>query len=172
MIIGLAALGENREIGQDNKLPWHIPTDMAFFRKKISDQMVLVGRKTYESMGERPLRRCQKVFVLSQRKKMPLFSTDHILLTRKEEVFEHLPQGVKEKKEDPILWILGGSAVYEAFLNEMHQLWLTHIQATYPQADSFFPNFQAHGSWRCQEEIVPPQPPKETPCIFRLWEKV
>ncbi|NLL63770.1 MAG: dihydrofolate reductase [Ruminococcaceae bacterium] len=131
MISMIAAVGKNLEIGKDNKLIWHFPRDMKFFRKTTEGHTVIMGRKTFESLGK------------------PLKNRHHIVLTTKESWHHEnaetmcfvddaiLIYGSLDKEEN---FVIGGGEIYEQFLPYANKLYLTEIDAS-ADADVFFPNF-------------------------------
>lgn len=130
MISIIAAIGKNNELGSKNQLIFHLKEDMQFFKATTMGHSVLMGRKTFESIGR------------------PLPGRTNYVVTRHPEL---LPEGVEpvvelEKSLDnwqnstEELFIIGGGAVYEAALPFADTLYLTEVDAT-ADADTFFPTF-------------------------------
>ncbi|MDO4741994.1 MAG: dihydrofolate reductase [Candidatus Saccharibacteria bacterium] len=126
----IAAIGKNYELGKDNKLVFHIKEDMKFFREKTSGHPVLMGRKTFESIGR------------------PLPNRQNYVVTRNPEL---LPDGVepvsnlkdfleKNATLDLEIFVIGGASIYAEALPYAKNLYLTEIDAKVP-ADAFFPTF-------------------------------
>lgn len=127
-MIGLiACIGKNREIGKDNKLCFHIKEDMAFFKKKTSGKAVLMGRKTYESIGS-PLKNRINYVVTSN----PDSLDGNVIACLNLEAF------LKNYKED--VFIIGGASVYAQALPYADVIYLTEVDAD-ADADAFFPEF-------------------------------
>lgn len=124
----IAAMGQNRGIGLQGKLPWHLPEDLRFFREKTLGQVVVMGRKTYESVG-RPLPKRENV-VLSR-------TVSTIAGVR---VVAALSE-VDALAGDREVWIAGGSEIYALALPYCAELWLTRVHQS-PTADAFFPPFE------------------------------
>jgi dihydrofolate reductase len=138
MISIIAAIGKNRELGKDNKLLWRIPEDMKRFKDLTLGQVVIMGRKTYESLPTkfRPLPdRINIVVTKSQNWKMPgcliSNSLDEAILKAKE-----------FKKE---IFIIGGASIYSQGLKYADKLYLTLVDKEYPDADVFFPDYKDFG---------------------------
>lgn len=124
----IAAMGENRAIGFRGKLPWHLPDDLKFFKEKTLGQVIVMGRKTYESIG-RPLPKRDNV-VLSR----TLGSIEGVKVIRDLSEVDALAGG----KE---VWIVGGAELYTQALPHCAELWLTRVFMS-PEADAFFPPFE------------------------------
>lgn len=125
-------MGKNREIGKDNKLLWDLPEDMKHFRKRTKKKAVIMGRKTFESIGN-PLPNRQNI-VLSRNKDLKIEGVE--VFDDIEKAFEHLE--AQDKKE---VMIIGGSSIYEEAFYFATHLSLTIVEENFPEADSFFPAF-------------------------------
>lgn len=129
----IAAIGENRELGKDNKLLWHIPEDMKRFQTLTTDHVVIMGRKTYESIGKALPNRINIIITKDKTYQAP----DCIITYSLEEAI-HLAK-TKEQKE---IFIIGGGQIYEQAMKYADKLYLTVIEKEFP-ADTFFPDFTA-----------------------------
>lgn len=130
MISIVVAKGNRNEIGKNNKLLWKLPEDMKHFKKLTTGKTVIMGRKTYESIG-RPLPNRMNVVVSSN------MEDPHIPNLN---VFRSLDDAYNHYKEylDEI-FIIGGSSIYEYFKDKCDKLYITEVNDIYPGADSFFP---------------------------------
>jgi len=128
-VVAIAAMAENRAIGQGNKIPWNVPEDMKWFREATRGKTLLMGRKTYESIG-RPLPH-RRTVVLT-RLAVPI---DDVAVIAS---LTDLPQVLGEAEE---LWVCGGSEIYALTLSWWDELWLTRIKRTV-EGDAFFPAFE------------------------------
>lgn len=121
----IAAVGRNFEIGRGNELPWKCSADLRLFRELTHGFTVIMGRKTAQSLGK------------------PLPGRRNVMLTRSQGI--EVPQGIQSAsverclREFPNAWVIGGSAVYEAMLSHVTEVWLSHINVEVPDADAFFP---------------------------------
>ena len=131
----IAAMDRNRLIGNKNQLPWHLPADLAHFKKVTMGKPVIMGRKTFESIGR------------------PLPGRTNIVLTRSADfhaenvlVAQSLQQALEYAAGNDEVMIIGGSSIYELALPEANRLYMTYVQDTC-QGDAWFPDFDL-GQWR------------------------
>lgn len=131
MISMIAAVGKNFELGKDNDLIWHLPSDMKFFRTTTKGSTIIMGRKTFESLGG----------LLPKR--------HHVVLTRNS-AFEYEGVEVFEKIEDILAkyenieeecFVIGGGEIYKQFLPYAKKMYLTFIDDECKDAETFFPTF-------------------------------
>ncbi len=124
----IAAIGKNRELGRDNTLMWNLPGDMRFFRTTTSGSTVIMGRKTYESIG-RPLPKRENI-VISRNTELKIEGV---------RIVSSLDEAIVAANGDA--FVIGGASIYAAALPIADELILTEINMTYPGADVFFPEF-------------------------------
>lgn len=136
----IAAMDRNNAIGADNKLLWHLPADMAFFKKMTTGKTVLMGRKTYESLG-RPLPNRRNIVLTRQ----------HGLEIEGCEVVHDMKE-VLERFRGEELMVIGGAEIYELALPYADQLLLTEVEANMEGSDAFFPKFDK-SEWRLSESV-------------------
>ncbi len=125
----IVAIGESGQIGKDNRLLWNIPSDLKNFKKITSGHSILMGRKTFESIG-RPLPKRENIIISSQHDFMPPSC----------KVVRGIDEGVryaKEKGEDE-LFIIGGGRIYRECLKMADRIYLTRVDYN-QDADTFFP---------------------------------
>ncbi len=138
----IVAMGANREIGKDNDLMWHLPVDMRFFKEKTLGHPVIMGRKNYESIPEkyRPFKDRLNIVVSSQND----YSAPGCVL------FQDLAAATEYAKlqDQDEVFIIGGGQIYnEAIrLNLANTMYITHIDGVFPDAHTFFPEFEME-SW-------------------------
>lgn len=136
MINIIAAIGKNRELGAKNKLLWHIPEDMERFKTLTVGQVVIMGRKTYESIPEkfRPLP--HRVNIIVTRDENYQINNENVFVSHSiEDAIE------KARKFDKEIFIIGGAQIYEQSLKYADKLYLTLVDKEYPEADVFFPDY-------------------------------
>lgn len=129
MISMIAAVGKNLELGKDNNLIWHIPADMKFFKETTMGHIVVMGRRTYESIpGGLPGR---EIIVISTRP-----------VQGDVQAYNNI-NSVVDKYEDgnTEIFICGGASIYRQFLPYANKLYLTEIDSEASDADTFFPEF-------------------------------
>ena len=122
----IAAIGKNNELGKDNKLLWNLKDDLKFFREKTNYQTIIMGRKTFESPPK----------LLPNRRHVVLSQSDNF---PSEVIVYHQIQDLLENEQDG--FIIGGGKIYTLLLNYANKLYLTEIDKTYKDADTYFPNF-------------------------------
>ena len=130
-LTAIVAMTSDRVIGRDGGLPWHLPEDLAFFKKTTLGHPIVMGRKTYESIG-RPLPKRRNI-VLTRDKN---WAAEGVEVIHRPGDLEHLP------KLNGQVFIIGGSEVYAAFLPKLEDLLVSHIFEDY-EGDTWFPDFKA-----------------------------
>ena len=125
----IAAMSENRAIGNRGKLPWQIPEDFAWFKHKTMGGTLIMGRKTYETIGKALPGR--ETVVLSRNPGPPDITTCADIPAL-EEKLRRLPRP---------WWICGGSEIYRQFLRQCSVLYLTRVKRVV-SGDAFFPAFE------------------------------
>lgn len=130
MISMICSVGKNRELGKNNGLVWHIPRDMKFFKDTTMGHVVVMGKKTYESLPGNLLGR--KMVVLSTNN----IDNDNIEIVNS--IDEILDRYLDIEGE---VFIIGGASLYSQFLKYANRLYLTEINDSNDEADTFFPEF-------------------------------
>ncbi|MFC4347567.1 type 3 dihydrofolate reductase [Kordiimonas lipolytica] len=132
----IVAMAEDRAIGRDNDMPWHLPADLKYFKATTMGKPIVMGRKTYESIG-RPLPGRRNIVVTRN----AAWSADGV------EVVPSL-QAAKEAVADAgEAMIIGGAQIYGQCLDVADRLYITEIDITVPDADAWFPAFNKD-DWR------------------------
>jgi len=128
----IVAASENNVIGCNGGLPWDIPEDMKFFRNKTKGKIIIMGRKTFESVGH------------------PLPNRLNLVITRQKdykaegaEVFPNLEKAMEYAKTrisdyDPEIFVIGGGEIYKQSLNQMDTVYLTRIHKSI-EGDAYYP---------------------------------
>lgn len=127
MIKIIVAVAPNNVIGKENKIPWHLPSDLANFKRKTMGQTVIMGRKTFESINVKLKNRT--IIVLS--KEMDYRPKGILVAHSKDEALNLVP-----KAQD--IFIAGGENVYKEFLEEAEEIQMTNIYQKF-EGDTFFP---------------------------------
>lgn len=139
MLAAVVAYGANRVIGVDGGLPWHLPSDMRFFRELTTGHPVIMGRATYESIPER-------FRPLPGRRNLVL-SRDPAYAAAGAEVFARLDAAIAAAGGDG--FVIGGGATYEAAMPLLDRIYATEVEAS-PEGDTHFPELGPE--WRLVEE--------------------
>jgi len=134
MISIIAAMTKHRVIGNKGKLPWHLPAELAYFKKMTLGKPVLMGRRTYESIGH-PLPH-RRTLVLTQQK----------LLIPGCEVYASLAEVWSSVSEPEELMVIGGAILFQQTLPLAQRLYLTIIDCDLP-GDAYFPDWNP-AEWR------------------------
>lgn len=141
MISLIAAIASNRALGKGNKLIYAIPEDLKRFRKITSNHPIIMGRKTFESVG-RPLPNRTNIVVTSN-KRHALLAKRGEQVTRDIKIVNSLEDAIQEAKNSPgseEIFIIGGGQIFEQSINLADKLYLTIIEDN-PEADTFFPDY-------------------------------
>lgn len=128
-LTAIVAMTPERVIGRDGMLPWRLPEDLAFFKRVTSGHPVVMGRKTYESIG-RPLPQRRNIVLTRD----PGWSAQGVEVIHRPEELKALP-GLEGR-----VFIIGGSEIYAAFLPETDDLLVSHVFAAH-EGDTRFPEF-------------------------------
>lgn len=135
----IAAMSQNRVIGRDGSLPWHLPTDLARFKSITTGHTVIMGRKTFESVGK------------------PLPNRRTIIITRNNDyqcadvfIAHSLDEALDHAAHEDEIFILGGETVYRIALPRADRLYLTIIHATI-EGDTYFPTLD-FDDWKLVED--------------------
>jgi len=132
MISIIAAIGKNNELGKKNQLLWNLPADMKHFRETTKGHTVIMGRKTFESIGK------------------PLPNRKNIVITR-DKSYQHHGIEVAHSLDGTInsvgtalargdeVFIIGGAEIYKQAMSIADKLYITHVDTTDMDADAFFP---------------------------------
>ena len=136
----IVAHAHHRVIGKDNDMPWHLPADLAYFKKTTLGKPIIMGRKTFESIG-RPLPG-RKNIVISRDKN---YKKDGI------EVVNSVEQALLLIKEVEEIMVIGGGAIYQHCLPFAHRLYITHIDGDI-DGDTQFPKYDTEADWKLVSE--------------------
>lgn len=146
MISIIAAIGKNRELGKNNQLLWHIKADMVRFKRLTLNNVVIMGRKTYQSLPKkfRPLPQRINIIVSKQKN----FTYEPIIIVHS------IEEAIKKAKEfNKEIFIAGGASIYQQTLPLADKLYLTLVEKEFPDADVYFPSFENLFFKKNKEEI-------------------
>ncbi len=141
MIIALmVAMGKNHVIGKDNQLPWHLPADLAHFKAITMGKPIVMGRKTFESIGK------------------PLPGRRNVVISRQNnrtipgcEVFQSIDEALRALSEHDEVMIIGGANIFEQTLSLANKLYVTVIEAEF-DGDAFFPTWDEK-QWKIISDV-------------------
>jgi len=133
-LTGIVAMTPERVIGKDNDMPWHLPEDLKMFKATTKGHPIVMGRKTWDSIGR------------------PLPGRQNIVLTRNTEWSADGAEVINEPDDlsrltlqDEHVFIIGGAQVYEMFLPYLDGLYVSHVFDS-PAGDTYFPEFEQYFS--------------------------
>ena len=132
MIITIAAIGINNELGKDNQLIWHLPNDFKRFKALTTGHYIIMGRKTFESFPK------------------PLPNRTHVIITRQKNytvenciIVDSLEKAIAACPKDEDIFIIGGGEIYYQSIEIADKIDLTRVHTTI-EADTFFPEIDTN----------------------------
>lgn len=138
----IVATSENNAIGLDNKMLWHLPAELAHFKRTTLHKPVLMGRKTYESLGR------------------PLPNRTNVILTRQKDLeiegceIVHSVEEAIEKYGNEEFMITGGEEIFKLFLPYADTMYVTRVDVNITNADTYFPSFDENEFQLINSETV------------------
>lgn len=136
VIAAIAAIARNRVIGKDNQMPWHIPEEFRYFRRTTMGKPIIMGRKSYEALGCKPLPGRANIVVS---RNPDSITGDVIAVSTIEAAIEKAKEIARRDGVDEI-FITGGGQIYEDAMPYTQRLYLTVIDRDY-EGTTFFPEF-------------------------------
>lgn len=136
----IAAMAKNRVIGHQNGMPWHLPDDLKFFKAVTTGKPVIMGRKTFESIGSRPL---------PNRRNMVISRDSSLKLNEGVELYASIEEALSKLDGCDEVIIMGGGQLYEKMLPQADRLYLTLIDAEI-EGDTYFPDWTQY-QWQVLE---------------------
>ena len=138
ILSSIAAMASNRVIGKGNDLPWHIPEELKFFKNKTKGHILIMGRKTFESVGVgKPLPHRLTVVITRQKDYAP---EGVVVCANIDDAVKFCESKIGEWPEE--VFVCGGSEVYRQFMDRVDRIYLTEIEKPY-EGDTKFPPFEA-----------------------------
>lgn len=157
----IVAADENNVIGHNNHLPWHLPADMKYFKNKTWGSPVVMGRKTFESLGK------------------PLPGRTNIVITRnatwafeKVQVAHSLAEAIAKGQATGAaeIFVIGGAELFQMVMQQADRIYLTRIHHHF-EGDAFFPPM-ATGNWHLvKQHSYEPDEKNRYPYTFEVWER-
>ena len=159
-ILLIAAVGRQGELGKNGRLLWPLPEDLQRFKELTTGHTVIMGRKTYESIGH-PLPRRYNIVVTRQTD----FDAPGVWIRHSPEEALALAQCFSRK-----IFIIGGESLYRHFMPLAHRLLLTEIDAEDPEADTYFPPIDP-SLWQMDETSPHMRSTKGLPYRYMSWSR-
>ena len=145
MIIAIVSVDEKYGIGKDGKLLVSHSEDMNFFKTMTTGNIVVMGRKTWDSLPKKPLSNRFNIVITSS----PIINPDPTAFLRLDEFIKWLPK-LKEGKQD--IYIIGGASIYKQLLPYCDKIYMTMSPKVYETADVFFPQLEPDEWKKVKEE--------------------
>lgn len=140
----IAAMANNRVIGAKNAMPWHLPADLKHFKQTTLGKPIIMGRKTYESIGRALPGRLNIVVTTDTNYTLEDATVVHSCEQAIDTAANHLSE---PSAVDAEVMIIGGGTIYLHFLPFCHRLYLTHIELAVT-GDTYFPDYNAEYQWQ------------------------
>lgn len=162
LLSAITAVSLNGVIGKDNRLPWHMPADMRFFKKTTLGHPVIMGRKTYASFGKALPGRTNIVVTRQEHYRLPDATVVH-----------SLPEAIRQASQQDTseIFILGGADIYRQSLPLLDRVYKTLIEGTF-QGDAFFPDLDPDQWKMTSEEAHEPDEKNRFAYAFQTWERI
>ncbi|NOR80524.1 MAG: dihydrofolate reductase [Methyloprofundus sp.] len=155
----IVAMATNRTIGINKQMPWHLSADLKKFKKITMGHTIIMGRKTFESIG-RPLPGRQNIIISRD----PLYQQQGCL------VFNDLGSALQDCAEVDEVFVIGGATLYEATLAQADRLYITEIQQAF-DGDTWFPEFKQDQWHEVAREDIANDSSVEFNYSFIVYEK-
>ncbi|MBI1227476.1 MAG: dihydrofolate reductase [Bacteroidetes bacterium] len=162
IVSAIVATARNLAIGHKNLIPWYLPADLKYFKKKTTGHHVIMGRKSFQSIGK-PLPNRTNVVITRD----PFFlATGCTIVHSIEEALE-----LAEANGELEAFIIGGGEIYRKSWPYLDRLYLTEVDAE-PEADVFFPEIDENEWQELSREAHPADEKNEFGYVFRVLEKL
>lgn len=144
MIRAILACDDNWGIGKEGKLPWpHNPADLKWFKKCTDSGVVVMGRKTWESLPRKPLPNRLNYVITSD----PNIEEGYHGRFSSKDISRAIRSNIQQRiKPEPDIWIIGGAQLVESCLTVIDEFWLSRIRGTY-NCDTFLPRTAIESSY-------------------------
>lgn len=154
----IAAAAENKALGKDNQMIWHLPDDFKRFKQLTTGHYIIMGRKTFESFPK------------------PLPNRTHVIITQQDDykaegciVVNSLDEAIAACPQDEEVFVIGGGEIYKQSIDKADKIELTKIHGTSPEADAFFPEIDT-AKWKLKKEVFHPKDEKHAyDMAFQTW---
>ena len=160
----IVAIAENNCIGIDNKLPWYLPEDLKYFRRLTTGNIVIMGRKTYESIGK-PLPNRSNI-VISRNSD---FQADGVKIVASIDDALKVAESIAEISDTQEAFIMGGAQIYQQTLPLAQRLYITEVKKTVT-GDAFFPSID-FSQWQEIGREAHYYEPQDTHYAFVVYER-
>lgn len=139
MLSMIIAAAQNRVMGRDNQMPWHLPNDLQYFKKTTMGKPMIMGRKTYESLGK-PLPGRPHIIITRQQGYVPPNANEQVQVVSSLEDAIRVAEDLLKNSEHDEAMVIGGAEICNLAFPFAQRLYLTEVQAMV-EGDVFFPEF-------------------------------
>ncbi len=161
MVSAIVAMAKNRVIGQDNRIPWYLPADLKYFKKTTLNHHIIMGRKSFESIG-RPLPKRTNIIITRN----PFYIATNCLVVNS---LENALALAHENEEEEV-FIIGGGEIYRMSMPLLDRLYLTEVDLE-PEGSVFFPEFDWSEWELVSEEAHAADEKNEMAYVFKVLER-
>jgi dihydrofolate reductase len=160
----IVAVATNGVIGRNNKLPWHLSTDLKRFKTLTTGHTVIMGRKTFDEIGRKPLPK--RLNIVVTRNPPADAPPDVIFAASIDDALARIPPS------DPEPFILGGAEIFRQTLALAHRMYVTQVHADV-EGDTFMPEFDDVNEWRLiDREDFEADEKNDYPFSFLTYERI
>ena len=166
MIVSIVvAVAENNAIGKNNQLLWKLPNDMKFFKNLTWGMAVVMGRKTFESIGSKPLP--GRLNLVVTKNPTQYAGTENVFAVSSIES----AIAAAEQKGHKEVFIIGGSEIYQQSLNLVDRIYLTRVHESFPDADTFFSPIDEGQFKLTDKQVMPSDEKHDFSYCFETWDR-
>jgi dihydrofolate reductase len=169
----ISAIANNNEIGRKNELLWNLPIDMKHFKETTTGHPVIMGQKTFESLGTssdgkpgRPLPNRRNIILTLDKE----FKRENAEVVYSIEELDELLKNTMESGEEA--FIIGGGQIYKLFIDKADRLYITHVNASFPDADTYFPIIDNNKWKKISEDKYEKDEKNIYDCNFVVYKKI
>lgn len=162
LVSAIVAAARNWVIGKDNEIPWHLSSDLKYFKRTTLDHHVIMGRNSFHSIG-RPLPKRTNIILTRD----PYFAASGCLVARSIEEALNIALDNGETEA----FIIGGGQVYEQSMSLLDRIYLTEVDAE-PEGDVFFPAFDKTEWNLLSSEAHPADEKNDHAYTFKIYERI
>lgn len=162
ILSAIVAISDNNVIGKDNELPWYLPADLKYFKKTTLGHPVIMGRKSFESIGH-PLPKRTNIVVTRD----PYYLSSNILIAHSIQEALLIAEGLESEET----FIIGGATIYESCLPLLNRMYITEVHAEI-EGDTWFPDWDRN-EWKLVfEEHHKADEKNEFDHSFKTYERI
>ena len=161
----VVAAAENNAIGKNNQLLWRLPNDMKFFKNLTWGLSVVMGRKTFESIGSKPLP--GRFNIVLTKNPAQYAGTENVFAVSS---IENAIAAAEQKGHKEV-FIIGGSEIYQQSLNLVDRIYLTRVHESFPDADTFFSPVDETKFKLTDKQVMPSDEKHVFSYCFETWDR-